>query len=1070
MKLTFDNFSKGLVSADALAKLSEDYTQKCSELQNMYIHRDDTLRRRPPITTPDSPLSEIKNIQDMQVSEQKQYVLTNVVPSELPDLPEELQSILKIEDLLGDEVDLAALYQRSGNELVASTTAELDTGIAQVNLRAVIQRIRVFNVVTREEILDEGYTLAAVKHDITIEYQGRQVSLSARRAQQGGVLPANYDIDDVEEPAVVMIFGGVDANAPLLGSAHTVSFKSNEQSTPSVIDPNIEDARTEFSPILIASPTGQREFINTRIDQILRPLDDLDVHPLGGVAFLFAGLFYRINGADLQCENGPTLFPDVATTDFDSLATFVEDNVVTDRADLPMRVLYVPAKDEPEAGQSSIYTQQNLKTALGAEIIKEVGQDGFNQVAGIEKLLADKRIRGFEYSIFQQLFPTLHPVLKNIKKVVGFYQDPSSSAAYMYPDVKHLIPDSDINGAGSVYPLYLRDANNRAAIVMPSVPRLNVASPEPSATDPFPLPFKTQPVSTEFENGGGLAAGGIGVTIALYSNLATSRNADTGAVETSDTSTQVPTGFLYFYLDYSDTEVASFFDNVDILSGFCSAGDRFHSAIMRKAATTKTRPALAFEDILATNMSTVAADGSDSHTFYSARDIVATTERLLNFPFGPTFSAVRNFGTPCYYVSETPGSGAAAHSWELGDNLASDITGDNRSFSISQSMLRYLVLPTTYRANTGRLHVLQGRSAISSGNQVHFSQVGELSKFSNPLARFWSSFTTASRSYKVLQASGVSGVVGRLPTGAETREFTDNTGRPTDVIDIAGDSPNRTFIGTTASIHRVLPSSFLGGDTGLQLDKVSDYGVTSNFVSDSTYTVAALDDRILVLRYYEEASGYTVDIINQETRLQDIDTAVSLVGKHRLALFHKQGTNVVYCMSVGSDRRFKGFSVLVFPVAFTKIRAISSDVVGCQVVDGTYAELDFRADENTVYTDSVNNRETSFESRVATLPLLVVEKKLSSPDYVVTPRNLTLALNGFMDFTIGVVDDDNGHVETTHIREADKENIDRVRNFSGLYTHKGLGQTGSTSPRIRISKDDDKYLSISSMILSVDQG
>ena len=491
MKLTFDHFAKGLVSPDSLAKMGEDYTLKASELQNFFIHQDNTLRRRPPLTTPDTPLSEIRNIKDMQTSRQKLYVLTDVVPSELPNMPEELKSVLAIENLLGEDTDLSTLYQRSGGTLQATTTAELDTGVAQVNLRANIQKIRVFNAETKVEIPEEGYTLASVRHRITIEYQGRQVALSARRAQLAGVLPPQYDIDHIEEPAVVMAFRGTDANAALIGSAHTVAFKGNDQSTPSTIDPDIEDARTEFSPILQASPTGQREYINTRVDQILTPLDDLDVHPLGGIAFLFAGLFYRIDGAELRCENGPVLFPDVSTTDMDSIATFVEDNVVQDKLTLPLKVVYIPAEDTPETGQSSIYTQENLKTALGRDLIDKVGKDGFNQVAGIEKLLSDKLIRGFDYNIFQQLFPTLHPLLKNIKQVVGFYEDPSSSAAFMYPDIKHLIADSDINGAGSVYPLYLRDEENRAAITMASVPRLNVQSQ--NQQQPTLSPFLLRP-------------------------------------------------------------------------------------------------------------------------------------------------------------------------------------------------------------------------------------------------------------------------------------------------------------------------------------------------------------------------------------------------------------------------------------------------------------------------------------------------------------------------------------------------------------------------------------------------
>ena len=1056
-RIVFDNFSRGVVSDASRTKIGPEYTRGCSELSNAYIHKDNTIRRRPPLRTPDSPLATLRGLRDTKTNNSKIYALTDTQASEITELPTALQETLRLEGLLGAQ-NLNTLYQTVDKQLVGETTARLDTGSASVSLRAHVQKIRVFDANTKEE-LEEGYTLATIHHRIVTDYEKQKVSLTAKRAQLAGVLPRSFDITKVEEPAVAMIFRGTDKNAELLGSAHTVSFKRPDQSSPAIKNADVEDARIEFSPLLQASPNGQKEFVNTQPADITQPLDDLDIHPLGGVAFLFAGLFYRINNNSLTCENGPVLFPDITNMDYRTLGTFIEDNTISDELDLPVKVVYMPTENTPASGETSIYTEDNIKEALTTNLVTEVGQQGFNNLAGVEKLLTDQTIRGFSLNTFQQLFPTLYPVLKNLKKVIGYHQDPSTGANYMYPDVKFLVEDSDINGAGGVFPLYTEEGNTRAATVMSSAPRLNFAGQA----------FRTKEAgTTEFPNGGGVAAGGIGVTVGLFSSLQQSRNTETGAITQGNATTQVPTGLLYFYIDYSSPAAQAVFDGINIVSGFSSSDDRYHAAIMRKASGTQTQPAVAFEDILVNGMSTVGEDGSDAQSITRQGQSAPTGRRLLNLPFAPPLAEANNFGTHCYYVSATPGSAPYAHSWMLGTGPVSSVEGDPRAYATGQQLTRYLVRPTTYKPNTGRLYIVQARAAIAEDNKTHFSAVGELSQFSNPLARYWDSFVTATRSLNVLSASGIRGAVGTAPTDATTREFHDSRGGRSRVVTVSGESTNRIFIGTESSVYRVLPSSFLGTQAGgLVLDKISDYGVSSDFVSDSTYTVAAFEDQILVLRYYEEASGYTVDIINKETELQNMDTAVSMVGKHRLVLFHKSGTNIIYCMAVGSERQFKGFSTLTFPVAFTKIRAITQDVVGCQVVDGTYAELDFSADLTTQYLDSVNNKESKFETRLATLPLLIVDKKVASPDFTTIPRNITLGLHGYMNFKISVVDDDTNQVSTTDIRLADKRNIEETRVFSGLYTHKGLGQTASTSPRIRISKDDDKYLSLSSAIVTV---
>lgn len=50
MKYPITNFSKGLVDESSEAKFTEDYRQKCSILDNFYVHKNKTIRKRPPLT------------------------------------------------------------------------------------------------------------------------------------------------------------------------------------------------------------------------------------------------------------------------------------------------------------------------------------------------------------------------------------------------------------------------------------------------------------------------------------------------------------------------------------------------------------------------------------------------------------------------------------------------------------------------------------------------------------------------------------------------------------------------------------------------------------------------------------------------------------------------------------------------------------------------------------------------------------------------------------------------------------------------------------------------------------
>ena len=181
MRLVYPSFRRGLVSEDSWARLSDGYMEKLSECENFYISTDNSLKRRPPLVQPaDSPLAALRNIVDYQASESKLYVLTNVDSTELDNLPDELKRVLGIEVFLGPR-NLEDLYTLVDGQLRGEAEVSLDSGVADVSLRAYVQKLHVFDANTKEELEDEGYTLATVRHEIITDHGGQKVSITAKR-------------------------------------------------------------------------------------------------------------------------------------------------------------------------------------------------------------------------------------------------------------------------------------------------------------------------------------------------------------------------------------------------------------------------------------------------------------------------------------------------------------------------------------------------------------------------------------------------------------------------------------------------------------------------------------------------------------------------------------------------------------------------------------------------------------------------------------------------------------------------------------------------------------------------
>lgn len=1001
----------------------------------------------------------------------------------------------------------------------------------KINLRAFIQRISIYDKNTKDYKEQDSYILASFHHTTSVDYSSPRYSgtltVGAAKLLAAGAeaeLPDSLIPGDIKDPAVVAIFRGGYTKAKLVSSAHTMPYKPNAAIKPSIKVANSDDPRLKYFPLITDSPNGQGEFLLVDPSSLASGIDHLDPHADGGVTFLFAGFRYRWD-TTLRCLNGPSLLPDYSELSHTFLKTYIADNKIEEQPRLPIKVLYMPASTVQAEGEPAFqFTLKTVATALaerqrddgpgGLEpLVETVEQSGLvtsSSTDALENLLNGKKVRGFTMDAFRELFPILSPITSNLKNVVGYTRDAYQTTGFMYPDLKYLVAGTDVNGAGTEIPLYTRgvgnNTNRRVAIVQPSAPRAAVRPTseeevEVSAEDKIKGANGFMSESNDpnrFPNQNGYAAGGVGVTVVLYKER-------TAADQTAQRARRIqqPVGILYFFYDYDTPEVQRALDDVPFLSGFSAAGKSYQSVVIRKAMTTPWRPQIEtrtdYIGTLIRDMRFAIADSSDrvdvsegarGASFYNdiqtAEEVSITENRaFLLWPFGPAVSVIKNFGVPVFISSlNQTDNNLSLLAQNLGlDNLASSSSHDDVedttrgdstikvatrgvSFEDTVQLSRYIAFPTTYTPATGDVHTLPGRAALSKDNKLFFSAAGLPDEFSNHIGDYFGRVTNTPDSVEILRNSGLlSQSLAPTPQDPQNFTFTTPTGAKDNIQTVIGPSQENILIGSDNSVKHVVPDSF--GDF-IQFENISSAGVSADFIFDSSFFITASDSDILTARYYREAGGFLVDIVNPETKLiPKVSSIVSLIPKHRIVLLHGQGSNVVTCVSVLEDRRFKGLSKFTFPVNIHSMKQVSDDVVGFILDDGTYAELDFRADEDTDYTDSIAGSKNTFNSVVATLPMYTMDERRFSPGTSFTVRELFLCAHGFLDLRVHVINDTTGVAETVDLRHSEYNDATKLRPFSGIFPYKSMPTNGGIAPRLRIEKNDNRYLSLSSVVLEV---
>ena len=387
---------------------------------------------------------------------------------------------------------------------------------------------------------------------------------------------------------------------------------------------------------------------------------------------------------------------------------------------------------------------------------------------------------------------------------------------------------------------------------------------------------------------------------------------------------------------------------------------------------------------------------------------------------------------------------------------------------------------TVYNTPTDSHYADETRELQTNGRLVAVSSAlpGQKSQVSAGWKDFYNSVFSTGRSLDYLIASGLAGFlkdpnktvdslvnIGQDPHTLDLITLGDNV----EVVDYKEDG-DRSFLVANNGIYTFRETV----DTGLQARIVLREGMNTNTVLTSSALIGALDDEIKIARYYDEAGGFTSEIVNEELTLPGKVTSVAaLFSKHKLVLFSVEGEpSHIYCLAMGQGRQIKGFTRLRVNCEVNKLVQLDHDRIGILTKDCTYAELNFSDKEHM--TDDVAERvEGSFESNLITVPYKYIIRpmpllSINDEDFSVISKTsiskIILGICGNPVFKYEIVSDvDRALSQEREFRRNDPDNVLKPLNYNGQLVIENLPQNGVNLPELRITKEDDQYIEIASI-------
>lgn len=400
------------------------------------------------------------------------------------------------------------------------------------------------------------------------------------------------------------------------------------------------------------------------------------------------------------------------------------------------------------------------------------------------------------------------------------------------------------------------------------------------------------------------------------------------------------------------------------------------------------------------------------------------------------------------------------------------------------------------------------RTALADRNTLHLSQQHDINlnqtpEYSAPIAQYMApedkAKTATVLALSNLRASDV--VVNDF--GPRTIDLTNDRSTPETIISTIVSSPDRMLVATDSSVYSI--SDLQNTAIDPIVSRISNTGIGTDLYQQSISFIGAKDNRLIALRYSQEADRFLTTILNHETldvkgRFTEL---VSLFEKHRLLLTVKENTdgtpsNEVWAFSLMNDSTLRGISRLILPKPIRKIRYLDVDKVSILFADSTIGEMDFETNDlpkfiddpkdtsdtprrilnpaRTDYTDRVLNTEGSivpstYKSIIRALPVLDLETRVeASPQSRSTISRITLGMHGYLNFNITIDNVNKQNQRTQNVKvisDRDPERSNEVQYYAGLLPINSITDNGGAAPQFGIEKDDDQALTLSSVILTV---
>ena len=238
-------------------------------------------------------------------------------------------------------------------------------------------------------------------------------------------------------------------------------------------------------------------------------------------------------------------------------------------------------------------------------------------------------------------------------------------------------------------------------------------------------------------------------------------------------------------------------------------------------------------------------------------------------------------------------------------------------------------------------------------------------------------------------------------------------------------------------------------------------GLDTELIDYSGMFIGGSGRNMKVHRFYEETQGYQSDIINERLEIPSrLESITSLQAHHNLVLFVSGGD--IFTIAFGNQRSVKGFTKWNFKTPAKKIVSVDDDKVVI-ILEGGHAYMADMANIDHMTDDLVGeDSPTTYPTVIRPMPIINGNYEDFRVRDSLQIRSFILGFSGDAAFDYEIINSLTGTKVNRAFVRHDRNSVED-RSFNGLLWVNNLPTNGSPLPELRIVKDDDKYIEVSSI-------